>query len=450
MDAYVQQLRLQHDPFADAFQRDDFYGGGNRDNLVYTVLDRERPAVSLDAVIGPSGSGKTRLAHRLCECAPIHELPVLVVVDLFTTEAQLLGAILGELRISPPREPGGGLNSLSEHTINLNRDGKSILLLIDNAHELGPGCLRLVERLLANRWSALHLVLLGEDQLADMLQTRLRERHRAGLAIHELKPLNRVEIADYIHLKLASAGHDRKLSMTSQAALDILQQCGGLPGKINALTAAMLARQARGSATRSPRERPPARDAETAPARQVERPEIRYLWQALALSIVLAVVVFWPVEAPESSASPPPAQARRIALPTSAGPPPDAALAAANRTRARDAAEEDEFPSLSRFELLLLDTPADHFTVQLVGASSEEGVLEFIATAQLGGIHGYYETRQGRNPWFVVVDGVYPDWEAAMEARTRLARSFGENEPWIRRVSNVHAEIARSGKRGGS
>jgi len=445
MNAYVQHLRLKHDPFAGPFQRDDFYGGGNRDNLVYTVLDRERSGVSLDAVIGPSGSGKTRLASRLCECAPIHELPVLVAVDLFTTNTQLLGAILRELEISPPREPGGGdLDSLSEHTINLNRDGKSILLLIDNAHELGPGCLRLVERLLANRWSALHLVLLGEDQLADMLQTRLRERYRAGLAIHELKPLNRVETADYIHLKLARAGYGRKLSMTSQAALDMLQQCGGLPGKISPLTSAMLDRQAQ---ARAPRKRPPARGAETAPAQRAERPEIRYLWQAFALSIALAVVVLWPVEKPESSASPPSAQAQRIALPASAGPP-STATAAANQTGSRTAAEENEFPSPSRFELLLLDTPADHFTVQLVGASSEESVLEFIATAQLGGIHGYYETRQGRNPWFVVVDGVYPDWEAAMEARSRLAQNFGENDPWIRRVSNVHAEIARSGKRG--
>ena len=456
MNAYVQHLRLKHDPFADAIERDDFYGGGNRDNLVYTVLDRERPAVSLDAVIGPSGGGKTRLASRLCECAPIHELPALVAVDLFTTDTQLLGAILRELGINPPSEPGGGLDSLSEHTINLNRDGKSILLLIDNAHELGPGCLRLVERLLANRWSALHLVLLGEDQLADMLQARLRERYRAGLAIHQLKPLNRVETAEYIHLKLARAGNDRKLSMTSQAALDMLQQCGGLPGKINALTAAMLDRQAQanaGHASRGPhaaRRRPPPRGAQTKPAQQVERPEIHYLWQAFALSIVLAVVVLWPVETPESSASPPPpAQAQRIALPASAGPPSAATASAANRTGSGAAVGGNEFPTLSRFELLLLDTPADHFTVQLVGASSEESVLEFIASAQLGGVHGYYETRQGRDPWFVVVDGVYSDWEAAMEARSRLARSFGENGPWIRRVSNVHAEIARSGKRGG-
>ena len=41
-----------------------------------------------------------------------------------------------------------------------------------------------------------------------------------------------------------------------------------------------------------------------------------------------------------------------------------------------------------------------------------------------------------------------------MEARTRLvaaggAEGVGSDEPWIRRISNVHAEIARSGKRPG-
>ena len=65
-------------------------------------------------------------------------------------------------------------------------------------------------------------------------------------------------------------------------------------------------------------------------------------------------------------------------------------------------------PTLTEFELLLLDTPADHFTVQLAGADSEAGVLAFIGEAPLGGVHGYYETRQGRNPWFVAVEGIYP------------------------------------------
>ena len=112
-------------------------------------------------------------------------------------------------------------------------------------------------------------------------------------------------------------------------------------------------------------------------------------------------------------------------------------------------AEQNPIPVLSEFESLLLATPADNFTVQLMDSASEEEVLAFIAGEGLGGIHGYYETRRGRSPWFIAVDGIYPDWEAAREAQTRLAENNAEMDPWIRRVSNVHAEITRSGKRQG-
>ncbi len=445
MHPYIDNLGLKHDPFADDYLRDDFYGGGSRDNLVYRLLDHENRDVSLDAVVGPAGSGKTRLAHRLCECAPEGDLPVLAAVDLFRGAEALLGDILRELDVKAGTDQAESLEILNNRAIDLTREGKSILLLIDNAHELGPDCLRLVERLLASRWSAIHLVLIGEDQLAEMLQARLRQRYRDRLEIHQLPTLNRVETAYYIQLKLARAGYGRNFSMTSQDALDVLQHCGGLPRKINSLTAAMLNSQAGAANSRKQAgQRPPE---EKSVSGKADRPEIRYLWHAFALSIVLVAVLFWPVDSPESSApaTAPRIQSQPIALPepARAGPvTPASATGGAVTT-----AEQSPIPALSEFELLLLATSADNFTVQLMDSASEEEVLAFIAGEGLGGIHGYYETRRGRSPWFIAVDGIYPDWETAREAQTRLAENNTGMDPWIRRVSNVHAEIARSGKR---
>ncbi len=451
MHSYIDKLGLKHDPFADDYLRDDFYGGGNRDNLVYRLLDHENRDVSLDAVVGAAGSGKTRLAHRLCECAPEGDLPVLAAVDLFRSAGDLLGDILRELDVKAGADQTGSLEILNNRAIDLTRAGKSILLLIDNAHELGPDCLRLVERLLASRWSAIHLVLIGEDQLAEMLQTRLRQRYRDRLEIHQLPALNRVETAYYIQLKLARAGYGRNLSMTSQDALDVLQHCGGLPRRINSLTAAMLNSQAQAQASAAVSRKQARQQApEEEPAEEkADRPEIRYLWHAFALSIALVAVLFWPVDSPESSApaTAPRIQSQAIALPEPARVEPVAPASATGAVAAN--AEQNPIPVLSEFESLLLATPADNFTVQLMDSASEEEVLAFIAGEGLGGIHGYYETRRGRSPWFIAVDGIYPDWEAAREAQTRLAENNAEMDPWIRRVSNVHAEITRSGKRQG-
>lgn len=471
MNPYVDKLRLKHDPFDGEFQRNDFFGGGGRESLVFNVLAGEGRQISLDAVIGPEGSGKTRLAHRFCELSRNEFRPVLISVDLFTTAQYLLRDLLLKLELDPPGDIGPSdlnesLDSLSERTIELARSGKSILLVIDNAHELGSDCMRLVERLLANRWSAIRLVLLGEEQLKEMLQTRLRERYRAKLAIHELSALNRVEIAEYIHLKLSRAGYGRNLPLSSQAGLDLLQQSAGLPGKINVLTAAMLnsdevlavggmfGRRRGGESRGEKGERP-------------ERPEFRYLWHAFALSLALVIVVFWPVAEPELSASPDAGgvEPRQISLrvpvrpePAEAaqedvgGPVRDAAGTAAGAGEAVSPSEAPpstgESPGLSEFERMLLDAPPDSFTVQIIASTSEEGVREFIAASQLGEIHGYFETRRQRGPWFVVVDGMYPDWETAMEARAQWAEQLDDLEPWIRRISNVHSEINLAGKQG--
>ena len=318
--------------------------------------------------------------------------------------------------------------------------------------------MKLVERLLANRWSAIRLVLLGEEQLKEMLQARLRERYRAKLAIHELPALNRVEIAEYIHLKLARAGYGQALPLSSQAGLDLLQQSAGLPGKINALTAAMLnSDEVPAVAGLFGRRR--GRESHEKNGEKPERPEVRYLWHAFALSLALAVVVFWPVIEPESSASPEAVsvEPRQVSLrvpvrPETAGTAQEVAAGSTTGAGAVSPSETPpsagESPGLSEFERMLLDAPPDSFTVQIIASTSEEGVRGFIAASQLGEIHGYYETRRQRGPWFVVVDGMYPDWETAMEARAQWAEKLDDLEPWIRRISNVHSEINLAGKQG--
>ena len=85
MKPYVEKLRLKHDPFDGEFQRNDFFGGGGRENLLHNVLAGADRQVSLNAVIGPEGSGKTRLAYRFCELSGNDFRPVLISVDLFTT-----------------------------------------------------------------------------------------------------------------------------------------------------------------------------------------------------------------------------------------------------------------------------------------------------------------------------------------------------------------------------
>ncbi len=446
MNAYVRKLRLAHDPFHDApgghAPRDDFFGGGERESIIAKLLDSGRGRIALHAVVGPRGSGKTRLARRLCECVRGDCKPVLLSVDLFTSAQSLLGGLLRQLDIDPPADGRRGLALLDERAIDLRRAGKSILFVIDDAHEMGSDGMKLVQRLLANRWSTIQLVLFGEEQLREMLRQFLRPRYQDRLVAHELPALNRVETAQYIHWKLARAGYKKRLPLSSQAGLDLLQQSAGVPANINALTAGLL-------------------NSDEVPAvgrlfswrRQsdagIDRPELRYLGWAFTLSLPLVVLLLWPVTetGPAANSAPELADSRQISLLVPVRPEPgaSAAPAAARPPQTEAGAPNGAEPAgPSAFERMLLDAPTDNFTVQLLASRSEQGVADFIASSQLGEIHGYYETRRERRPWFVVVYGMYPDWETAMAARARLAGAHGALEPWIRRISNVRAEINRA------
>ncbi len=449
MRKYRQKLGLKYDPFDGELRPDVFFGGGNRDYLVNALLDGERGDIVLDTVIGPSGSGKTRLASRLRECAGGDIQPVLVAVGLLTTADDLLRDVLLELGLEPSADVGSGLQSLNRYAIALRQAGKSVLLLIDNAHELAPDCVKLVGRLLANRWSAIHPALFGEDPLRDMLAAGLRAGHLNKTAFHELPPFDRVETVQYIQLKLFRAGYRGELRLSSQAGLDLLRRCEGIPGAIERLAAALLDSDA-----------PPTDELARARAASGPRPELRYLWHAFAFGLALAAVLFmWPAEPPDSLAASETVapETQRISLPAASRPAPEYAGRGQRRSAATQSIPAEATggaPSLTEFELWLLDAPPDYFTVQILGSTSEQDVREFIASAALGENHGYYETRRERAPWFVVVEGVYAEWESAMEARTRLAATLVDSQPeprpelnpWIRRLSNVHTGIDRAGK----
>ena len=121
-----------------------------------------------------------------------------------------------------------------------------------------------------------------------------------------------------------------------------------------------------------------------------------------------------PIATPETSAS----QAR-------ATPPQQASSAAS-----------------SRREAWLMQKPAKHYTLQLMGSLDEASVVSFIQaqaeqTAQLS----YFESRYRGQPWYVVVYGDYPNRDAAVEAISRLPESLRKQQPWARSFLSVHQDI---------
>ncbi len=464
MSSSIEKLGLQYDPFDGRLDRNDFFGGAGRDRLVFEVLDRVRERtskrtrkevpdrtrenISLDVIMGPGGIGKSRVARRLCECAGNDVKCAVVPVNLFTTEQSLLDQVLEELGLGASSDLEDGREKLREHSAVLSRRDKAIILMIDNAHELELGLRqglrqnqqKRFEWLLADYGSAIHLVLLGNEQLWHTLQPRLSEKRPAKVVTHELAALNRVETAEYIRLKLSRAGYRCKLPLSSRAGLEVLQKSQGVPGRIDSLTSAMLDTLAVPQA--QPRGKSGLRSI-------FGRPESRYLAFAFASGLLLAVVLAWPEEGwrPLASSAAQDRQTQAISLPVPATAPPSGDRQAAGSASAASSRQnEREASRLSEFEMLLLDSPSGHFAVEALASASEQQVRDFLAASPFGDIQGYYETRSGGGEWYVAVYGIHADWEHAKQTRDLLVARFDGLDPSIRRISQIHSEIARAGK----
>ena len=91
----------------------------------------------------------------------------------------------------------------------------------------------------------------------------------------------------------------------------------------------------------------------------------------------------------------------------------------------------------------LLSWPDNGFTLQMLGARSEESVIRFInSQAQPQRFYRFVTLHQDA-PWHVVVYGQYPTRAAATEAVRSLPAELRDRNPWARTISSVKEDIRK-------
>lgn len=92
-------------------------------------------------------------------------------------------------------------------------------------------------------------------------------------------------------------------------------------------------------------------------------------------------------------------------------------------------------------ESWLMNVPSDRYTLQLLGARSEDRIIEFIEQQTNPTEFAYFETRYQSEIWFVVVVGNYTDRQAALLAIDRLPPEIRRENPWARSMQSVQENI---------
>ncbi len=78
-----------------------------------------------------------------------------------------------------------------------------------------------------------------------------------------------------------------------------------------------------------------------------------------------------------------------------------------------------------------------HFTIQIFGHKNAAGIAKFVETHELSGDLAQFETRRDGNPWFGLVQGTYPDKQAARAAIGNLPARIRASGPLVRSFADV-------------
>jgi DamX protein len=98
--------------------------------------------------------------------------------------------------------------------------------------------------------------------------------------------------------------------------------------------------------------------------------------------------------------------------------------------------------TLPHREPWLLEQPEASFSLQLLGSRNEKSMADYIRRNRLDEHKAaYYRGHYRGAGWYVLMYGVYPSRQAALEARDTLPAKVRKNKPWPRSLKSVHTSI---------
>lgn len=202
----------------------------------YSVWNREGFVV----ITGEIGCGKTTLIQKLLSELNDEDILVAKIFQTQLDDVEFLQAVLVEFGLNPFNAKKVELMDMLNTFLieNFHKDRQAILI-VDEAHNLGTKALeeiRMLSGLETNKQKILHVILVGQPQLNDMLDAPEMEQltQRVRLRFH-LKPLSESDTAEYIVHRLRVAGVQRQGLFETTATPLIYEYTGGVPRLINTL-----------------------------------------------------------------------------------------------------------------------------------------------------------------------------------------------------------------------
>ena len=214
MTIYLQHFALKREPFSIVPDPDFLYPSQQHRQAVAHLkygLDREGGFILLT---GEVGTGKTTLTRTMLQRIPAH-VRVAYVLNSKLNETDLLASICDELAIKRQKSKNLSfskicIDALNQDLLASHAKGQKTLIVIEEAQNLSADVLetlRLLSNLETNTHKLLHILLVGQPELLEILgQKQLRQLNQRVVSRFHLLPLDQSELPNYINHRLHHAG----------------------------------------------------------------------------------------------------------------------------------------------------------------------------------------------------------------------------------------------------
>src|SRR3954465_8429725 len=195
-------------------------------------------------ITGEIGSGKTTLLQTLLRNLD-SQTSVGRIVNTMLEPRELLESIVIDFGLDPTgRSKPLLLRDLSQYLVDQRLAGRRVLLVIDEAQNLGLGSLeelRMLSNLETEKSKLLQIVLVGQPNLRDKLAAPELEQLRQRITVsYHLSPLDADEAANYINHRLRRAAVGAPLEFPRDVTDLIHHRSRGVPRVINVICDATL------------------------------------------------------------------------------------------------------------------------------------------------------------------------------------------------------------------
>lgn len=242
--SYYKILGLTQEPFSTSPDPAFFYQSREHKAALYRLRIALRLKRGLSLVLGDVGTGKTTLSRRLYQILAKEENYDFHILlnPVFKSDLEFLSKLATSFHLDLPQT---GLTTMDyfsaiEKTLFKRgvEEGKTIVLLIDEAQKLKKDSLEVLRTLLnyeTNEYKILQLILMSQLELLPNIVPLKNFWDRISLK-YMLNPLSLPEMKELIEFRLLQAGYKESHPLFTSEALELIyKHSQGYPRKITAL-----------------------------------------------------------------------------------------------------------------------------------------------------------------------------------------------------------------------